>query len=109
ALGYLLTTAAMWRLRVREPGLPRPYRAPLATVVLAVSVGGSAGLVVAGRLDPWNSAGGNVPLEWGILIGWAVLGILFWFFRSEKIVGEASRTDRSESTVGVVGRKRLSE
>jgi basic amino acid/polyamine antiporter, APA family len=78
SFGYLVTSAAVLRLRFTAPARPRPYRIRLGGPVAVAATLSSVGLVVAALRDPWVSSGGRIAFEWLLLAGWAVLGLLLW-------------------------------
>ena len=91
ALGYFVTSAAMLRLRVTAPELPRPYRAPLGIPTgLAASLG-AAGLLAAALFQPLAGAKGSVPIEWLFLGAWTVIGMAIW------LATRATRTTMTDS------------
>lgn len=81
-IAYVFVAAAFVYLRIKEPMLERPYRAPggVASGVLALILG--AGLILL-YLPPSPSAL-SWPEEWGLLAGWSALGMLFWFTRPRR-------------------------
>lgn len=78
AVAYLITSAAMMRLRRTAPEHPRPYRMPLGRLVAPAASLGSLGLLVASLWGPWSSARGRVPTEWLVLALWIVAGAALW-------------------------------
>lgn len=65
------------RLRRLAPELDRPYRIPGGTLVPRVALVG-AFFILAVMLYPGSRAALGWPLEWSILLGFALLGALFW-------------------------------
>lgn len=78
SIGYLITSAMVWKLRRTQPGRDRPYRIPMGGAVSLVAAIGSAALIVAALYDPYANAGHKFPLEWGILVFWIVLGVVLY-------------------------------
>jgi len=72
---YLLTCLALIALRVREPALDRPYRAPGGARLAALGALIAAALLAIGVYQPSVGASWAAPLEWILLAGWGVLGI----------------------------------
>ncbi len=77
-LAYFVSSLAAWRLRSLEPDHPRPYRIPLGSVVSLVAALGSLFLLWSAVRQHWIDAGGTFPLEWVVIIVWAVLGWVLW-------------------------------
>lgn len=75
-LGYFFTAAAVWRLRVTDPGRARPYRVPLGVAIPALAAVGSVFLCVSSLRQQWIDAKGSLPLEWGVIVTWTLLGIV---------------------------------
>ena len=78
-VAYVFVAAAFVYLRVKEPSLDRPYRAPggVASGIAALVLG--AGLILL-YLPPSPSKL-SWPHEWGLLAGWAALGFIFWILK----------------------------
>ncbi len=81
-IAYVFVAAAFVKLRLREPELERPYRAPggLASGVVALVLG--AGLILL-YLPPSPSAL-NLRQEWGLVGVWSAIGLLFWLIRPKR-------------------------
>ena len=95
-LGYLVTCATMIRMRRRESGRARPFRAPGG---MATAIVGFVGAVVSLALSlyqPWADAKGRLPLEWILLAIWLVAGIAAW-----------TAAGRRRAEIGVVERRRV--
>ena len=69
---------SMWKLRCTEPGMPRPYRAPGGRILPLVAAAGAL-FIVAALVVPASGVSLDWQVEWPILIGWTVLGLVFWF------------------------------
>lgn len=78
SVGYLITSATVYKLRRTAPERDRPYRISMGTGISLVATISSALLIVAALYDPWNTAGGRIPLEWMILVVWIVLGVALY-------------------------------
>jgi amino acid transporter len=74
-LAYLLVSVSFLRLRRTHPGLARPYRVPAAGVL------GPAALVSTALFTllylPGSPSALLWPQEWGIVLAWVVLGVVF--------------------------------
>lgn len=78
SIGYLITSALVWKLRRTQPDRDRPYRIPMGRGVSLVAAVASALLIVAALYDPYVSAGRRIPLEWMILAVWSMLGFVLF-------------------------------
>lgn len=78
-----MASAACLKMRYSEPDLPRPYTVPGGKfgIVLACL----AGLIIIGLMVLPMSPAALKPVEWGIVIGWIVIGFIF------SIVSDKSR------------------
>ena len=56
----------------------------------------SAAMTVLALYEPYASAGGRFPVEWGFFIVWSILGLLFWkgAARVRHQLSEEERRDR---------------
>ena len=91
-LVFLVVVVGILRLRRILPNHPRPYKAPGGKAFLYIAAVFCLGLFVAAVVEPYRNAGG-FPLEWGILLVWAALGVLFWL-GAGKLRREVSEKDR---------------
>jgi basic amino acid/polyamine antiporter, APA family len=89
ALAFFGVAHSTLRLRKTEPEMARPYRIPGGSVVPRLALAG-AFFILAVMLIPGTGATLGWPLEWMILIGFALLGTLFW------ILGKGLRARTSE-------------
>jgi amino acid transporter len=78
AFAYLLTSLSVWRLRRSEPDRPRPYRMPAGLVVSILAAAGSVFLLISSFRQHWIGAQGGLPLEWVVIVVWAVIGAAMW-------------------------------
>ena len=51
--------------------------------------------------EPYAAAGGGVPLEWMLLVGWALLGSGFWVL-ARRFRGSISEEHRRQLILGSV-------
>lgn len=93
AFAYLLTALGVIRLRETRPGQERPCRVPGGKATAAVTVLVCLFMFLLSLYQPYESTQGVLPLEWILLLGWIVLGTLFWVLADgvRKQVGEAAR------------------
>jgi len=77
-LGYLLICIGVIKLRRTRPDHERPYRVPGGVVTAAFAVAGSVFMLFLSLYQPYVDAKGYFPLEWTCLLGWGVLGVVFW-------------------------------
>jgi amino acid transporter len=78
AAAFFGACMSMWKLRCQEPDMVRPYRvAGGKTVALAAAAG--ALLILVALVVPGSGVSLDWQLEWPILIGWAMLGVILWF------------------------------
>lgn len=72
---YVMVALSFLVLRRNEPDMSRPYRVKngrlVGTVALVLSLG------IAMLYLPWSPAALAWPQEWGIVIAWCVLGLVF--------------------------------
>lgn len=80
---YLISMAALFKLRVSEPNLPRPYRAPFYPIFPAVAL--ALGSVCLGAMVWFNS--------WLTLLFLALLGVAYGYFRLTAAQREAAVPD----------------
>ncbi len=66
------------RLRRRLPDHSRPYRVPGGTPFLILAALAAGGVLFLAISEPLKTADGKIPVEWIVLGGWAVLGLVFW-------------------------------
>ncbi len=78
AVAFISTCLGLLTLRFKQPDRRRPYRVPGGKITAAVAVLASIGMLGLTIYQPYLSAGRSFPLEWGILLGWAALGTVFW-------------------------------
>lgn len=74
AVTFVLCCAAVPVLRRRSGEAREAYRVPGGMVTVAVGIAGSAVMAVSALLAPLSDADGAVPVEWLLLLGWALAG-----------------------------------
>ena len=77
ALTFVLGCAALLKLRRRDPGVDAGFRLPGGPWPVLIAMVGVGGMSAIALIEPWTRAGHTVPLEWILMLGWAVLGLLF--------------------------------
>ncbi|GAB4533462.1 MAG: hypothetical protein Tsb0010_14120 [Parvularculaceae bacterium] len=78
-LAYIFVAASFIRLRIKEPDLPRPYRAPGGAGVGVAAL--ILGLGLLALYLPWSPSALRWPQEWGLLAAWALFGLVLWLIR----------------------------
>jgi amino acid transporter len=73
-VAYLFVPIAFLVLRRKEPDLPRPYRIARPRLVGVGAVVLAVALLAA--FLPWSPSALLWPYEWGMIIAWALLGLL---------------------------------
>lgn len=104
ALGYLLICLGVLKLRRTRPEAARPYRVPGGVVTAVLAVAGSLFMLFLSLYQPYVDAKGQFPLEWTCLIGWGVLGAIFWIVAKKLRSGVTEQQRRKliiESSAGV--------
>jgi amino acid transporter len=93
SLAYLFTSAGVWRLRHREPNRQRPYRIPAGIVIPLLASIGSGYLLLISFRQHWIDGGGSFPVEWMVIIAWAIIGaVLYHRAKPERVaLGEDAR------------------
>ncbi len=89
-VAYFMVALSFLALRRKEPGLARPYLVPAGTLVgiLAILVAGFF-LYLYLPIDP----GALLPVEWALVLGWIVLGIVF-FIQSQSAYKDVTPEER---------------
>lgn len=75
-IAYGMVAAAFLRLRMTEPDMPRPFRVRHGMIVGWVAVFMSLGLFVI--YLPGSPSALIWPWEWAMVLGWALLGAVFY-------------------------------
>lgn len=76
-IAYLLVAISYVRLRLRDPGMPRPFKLPKG---LALGWTGVILCVALGLIYLPGSPSALAPVEWMIVITWTALGVVFYFW-----------------------------
>ncbi|MCC8165244.1 MAG: APC family permease [Planctomycetes bacterium] len=89
-VAYFMVALSFLALRRKEPGLARPYLVPAGTLVgiLAILVAGFF-LYLYLPIGP----GALLPVEWALVLGWIVLGIVF-FIQSQSAYKDVTPEER---------------
>lgn len=72
---YLIVALSFLVLRYKEPDMPRPYKIKGGIFVGVMAVALSVGMAIL--YMPGAPAALTWPYEWGIIIGWVLLGLVF--------------------------------
>ncbi|MFC2166114.1 APC family permease [Acidobacteriota bacterium] len=96
---FFLICLGLIKLRRQRPDAHRPYRTPGGKVTAAF--GSVISLFVFGLslYQPYSSSEGRFPLEWGIILGWSIVGIAFWI-GARKIRSSISEQERRRLILG---------
>ena len=82
----MMVSLACLRMRFSEPDLPRPYKVPGGRLgILGACVAG--GIIVLLMVVPYSPAALNA-VEWGIVAGWVVLGLLLRLLSGRRAVAD---------------------
>jgi amino acid transporter len=90
-LMYLLVAVGVIRMRQIQPNRMRPYRIPGGVVIPVLATLASLFMLFESFYLPYANGDGQIPLEWILFIGWAVVGVVVWS------VANGVRADVSES------------
>ncbi len=88
-VAYLAVALSFLVLRYREPDMPRPFTVSNGKLVGLIAVLLSIGLAV--MYLPGSPSALVWPYEWGIVLGWMALGIIFYLAARAKYGNEADR------------------
>ena len=81
-IAYIFVPIAFLVLRRKEPDLDRPFRIRCPSLVGIIAI--VLGLVLLSFYFPWSPSSLIWPYEWGIALGWALLGLVCWLFRGSR-------------------------
>jgi len=101
ALAFFGVAHSTLRLRRTEPDRPRPYRIPGGSLVPRVALVG-AFFILSVMLIPGSGATLGWPLEWLILLGFSLLGALFWRL-GRRLRARTTRAERDRLVLGEGG------
>lgn len=93
ALAFFFTCLGVIKLRKRLPHQNRPFRVPGGKTTAGIGVGICLFIFFYSIYQPFKDSGGAFPMEWGILIFWSSLGIVFWM-TVKKIRSDVSEAER---------------
>lgn len=91
-MAYLIVTISFLVLRYKEPNMKRPYKIKCGKLVGSIAVLLSLGMLTL--YLPGAPAALNWPYEWGIIIGWSMIGIIF--FAWAKLYYAVNKEDKKE-------------
>lgn len=77
-VAYAMVAVSFILLRKNEPDMPRPYRAGKGPWVGYAALALSIGLALL--YLPWSPAALVWPVEWAIVLGWSILGAVFYLY-----------------------------
>jgi APA family basic amino acid/polyamine antiporter len=79
ALIFLVVLYILYRERKQNPGTP-VFAVAAGRILIPVGMAALAAVSVALIHEPWERAGGKVPVEWILVLGWALLGAALFGF-----------------------------
>jgi amino acid transporter len=100
AFAFFLTCLGVIRMRRKRPELPRPYRVPGGSATATLATVGALLMVCFSLYQPYLNGQGIFPLEWMLLLVWAVLGALFWAL-AHKVRRMVNESERRKLILGV--------
>jgi amino acid transporter len=77
AAAFFGACLSMWKLRRTAPDMARPYRVPGGRGVALVAAGGAL-FILGALVVPGSGVSLDWEIEWPILIGWTLLGVVLW-------------------------------
>jgi amino acid transporter len=77
-LVYAVVAYAVVRMRRLDPDRPRPYRMPGGVITATGAMLAALFMCAESMYLAWESRVASVPVEWQILLGWTILGLLGW-------------------------------
>jgi len=78
-IAYLLVTVSFLRLRSRQPDMARPFRLQHGVTIGRLALVGCLGLLAL--YLPGSPSALLWPVEWGLVVAWFALGLLFYRLR----------------------------
>ena len=87
-IAYGMVAWAFIRLRDKEPDMPRPFKLRHGKVVGYIALTMSMGLFTL--YLPWSPSALIWPYEWAMVLGWIVLGAVFYLWASREQSTSAS-------------------
>jgi amino acid transporter len=76
--GYLVAAVSLIRLRRTDPGRARSYRVPGGVFTAGAAALFSLLLLYSAVRQNWIDAGGTFPIEWAVMLTWAVVGVALY-------------------------------
>ncbi|HJT72161.1 MAG TPA: APC family permease [Terriglobales bacterium] len=92
-LVFFLTCFGVIKMRRNQPRRERPFRVPGGILSAGTASVVSGLMFLVSLYEPYRASNRTFPLEWKIVLGWAILGVLFWTVanRGRKSVSEPER------------------
>lgn len=96
-VAYLIVSISFLVLRKKEPNMPRPYKVKNGTLVGSIAIMLSLGITI--MYFPGAPAALAWPYEWGIILSWCGLGVVFylWAKNSNKKAGISEEDNLQET------------
>lgn len=98
-LSFLLICLGVVKLKRSKPLQHRPYSVPGGLPTAVFGVISAFFILFLALYQPYVRSGGSFPMEWAILLGWGLIGVLFWIF-ARKIRNQVSEKQRRELILG---------
>jgi amino acid transporter len=92
-ISFLLICFGVVKLKRSKPFQHRPFRVPGGLPTAVFGVVSSCFILFLALYQPYIRSEGSLPVEWAILLGWGLIGVLFWML-ARKIRGTISEEER---------------
>ncbi len=96
---FFLICLGVVKLRRSKPHQHRPYKVPGGIPTAALGVVFSFFILVLAIYQPYVRSEGAFPMEWAVILGWAVIGAVFWI-SAGRIRAQVNEDERRELIMG---------